>query len=113
MDYRNKFFDKLLEFTREDKISLFDSTDGRSISFVESILKNYREKFPNRRLIFFLDNFHLLQLDSDQDGRDKFIDKDINYNDGYTIAELFALAENHPYNENDNKKLTSKFGFNN
>lgn len=72
MDYRNKFFDKLLEFTREDKIALFDSTDGRSISFVESILRNYREKFPNRRLIFFLDNFHLLQLDSDQDGREKY-----------------------------------------
>jgi hypothetical protein len=45
-------------------------------------------------------------------GKDKF--KDIKYNEnGYTIAELFAIASNHPYNEVENKKLTSQFGFNN
>jgi hypothetical protein len=43
-------------------------------------------------------------------GRDKF--KNINYNnDGYTIAELFAIANGEQLDSEN--KITSKFGFNN
>lgn len=73
MQEREQFFKRLLEYSREDKFLLFDSTDGRTLSFIESILRNYREKYPNRRLCLFLDNFHLLQLDtSNVDGREKY-----------------------------------------
>lgn len=72
MNCRESFFSKFLEFARQDRVVLLDSIDGRSISFVESILKNYREKFPERKLIFFLDNFHLLQIDGNVDGREKY-----------------------------------------
>ena len=72
MEARERFFKKLLEYGREDKFMLFDSTDGRSLSFVESLMRHYREKYPSRRLVLFLDNFHLLQLDSEIDGREKY-----------------------------------------
>ena len=72
MECRDSFFDRFLEFGRQDKVVLFDSIDGRSIGFVETILKNYREKFPDRKLIFFLDNFHLLQIEGAIDGREKY-----------------------------------------
>ena len=72
MDARERFFKKLLDFGREDKFMLFDSTDGRSLSFVESLFRHYRDKYPSRKIVLFLDNFHLLQLDSDIDGREKY-----------------------------------------
>lgn len=72
MEERDIFYKQMLEYSREEKMTLYDSTDGRSITFIETIIRNYREKYPNRRIIFVLDNFHLVQLDSDISGREKY-----------------------------------------
>lgn len=71
-DEREIFYKKFLSYAREDRFVLYDSIDGRSLDFIETLLRTYRDKYPNRRLYFFLDNFHLVQLNNGSEGREKY-----------------------------------------
>lgn len=72
IEERDIFYKKYLQYAREDRFVLYDSADGRSLEFIRTLLRNYREKYPNRYIYLFLDNFHLTQLDGDKTGREKF-----------------------------------------
>ena len=71
-EQRDIFFKKYLQYAREDRFVMYDSSDGRSLDFIRTLLRNYREKYPSRYIYLFLDNFHLTQLNSDKSGREKF-----------------------------------------
>lgn len=58
------------------RLVLKDSTDGNSLSAAESMIKYYRDKFPNRNLVYVADNMHKFtdfQSASDQRMRHKTI----------------------------------------
>lgn len=71
-EQRDIFFKKYLQYARDDRFILYDSADGRSLGFIRTLLRNYREKYPQRNIYLFLDNFHLTQLEDDKSGREKF-----------------------------------------
>ena len=72
MDARSTSYAKLLDLMKQEKIVIFDAEDGKSTDFVNTILKTYRDKYPERNIWLFIDNFHLLSASSDISGREKY-----------------------------------------
>lgn len=48
------------ELVKNGRIIVKDSTDGKSIAYADSLIKYYRQKFPDRNIVYVLDNFHKL-----------------------------------------------------
>jgi replicative DNA helicase len=59
--YREKGYSIIRDLTSRGRLILKDANHGRSLAFVESLIKYYREKYPKRKIVFLLDNFHKLQ----------------------------------------------------
>lgn len=51
----------MMDLARRGRLILKDANDGQSLIFVESLMRYYRGKYPERRLVFVLDNFHKLR----------------------------------------------------
>jgi len=58
---RNKGYKGLLELAKEGRFIMKDSNDGQSLAYIESLIKYYKEKYPDRNLVYVLDNFHKIQ----------------------------------------------------
>lgn len=61
---RNLSFKEVGGWINEGRLLILDSEDGRSFDFFASSLRNIREKHPGKKIIFFLDNLHLLTSES-------------------------------------------------
>jgi len=57
---RNAGYETLRQLGAEGRLILKDSGNGNSLAFSESLVKYYRSKYPSRRLVYILDNFHKL-----------------------------------------------------
>lgn len=60
-EIRDKAYAALKNLVRDRKLVVKDQTAGATLAFTEALVRYYREKFPEKRIIFFLDNFHKLQ----------------------------------------------------
>jgi DNA primase catalytic core len=58
---RNKGYQSIVDLAREGRFIMKDANDGQSFAYIESLIKFYREKYPNRNLVYVLDNFHKIQ----------------------------------------------------
>jgi hypothetical protein len=67
ISYRN-----LVTLCRENKLVVLDSNKGKSIDYIRNTVRQYAELYPNKRVIFFVDNFHLVDMPGYEDGRIKF-----------------------------------------
>lgn len=72
MQEREISYKKLFSLAKDDRYVVLDSTDGRTLDFVQTIIRTYTERYPSRHLFFFLDNFHLMQVPGYEDGRTKY-----------------------------------------
>lgn len=61
LTYRDKGYDKLLTLGRDGRFIMKDANDGYTLSYAERLIRYYKEKYPNRNLVYVLDNFHKLQ----------------------------------------------------
>lgn len=64
MNERNIAFREIGGWINEGRLILLDSENGRSFDFLASSIRNIRDKHPAKKIIFFLDNLHLLVTDS-------------------------------------------------
>ena len=60
MNERTIAFKEIGSWVNEGRLVLLDSESGRSFEFMSSSIRNIREKHPNKKIVFFLDNLHLL-----------------------------------------------------
>lgn len=67
VSYRN-----MMQLVQEGRFGIFDANYGKSISIMRTIIKKFRSKRPDTKLIFFLDNFHQLDAKSEAEGRHKY-----------------------------------------
>jgi len=51
----------LKDLIKEGRIVLKDANHGSSLGFSERIIRYYKNKYPNRNIVYILDNFHKLQ----------------------------------------------------
>lgn len=59
-DRRQVGYSIVRELVKDGRLIVKDSTDGKSIAYADSLIKYYRQKFPNRNIVYVLDNFHKL-----------------------------------------------------
>ena len=57
---REAGYSKVFELAKEGKLVVKDVTHGGSLAFAECLIQYYKNKYPGRRVVYFLDNFHKL-----------------------------------------------------
>ena len=95
MAEREISFQNLFKLVREERLVVLDGEDGSSIDFVNSVVKHYSEAHPGKRVIMFVDNFHLLSLPGSEEGRTKYktLSKDLKQICTSYGATIFTTAE--------------------
>lgn len=58
---RETGYSRLLDLTRRGRLVIKDANDGSSLGYAESLIKYYQDKYPDRQVVYFLDNFHKLR----------------------------------------------------
>jgi len=67
-DKRNDGYNKLRDLALAGRLVVKDITHGGTLPFAENVIMYFQEKFPNRRVVYILDNIHKLR---DYDGKDE------------------------------------------
>lgn len=95
MAEREISFQNLFKLVREERLVVLDSENGSSIDFINSTIKHYAELYPEKRVIMFVDNFHLLSLPGSEEGRTKYkiLSKDLKSICTTYGATIFTTAE--------------------
>lgn len=61
LEYREKGYDKLITLGKAGRFIMKDANDGCSLSYIDKLIHYYKDKYPDRNMIYILDNFHKLQ----------------------------------------------------
>jgi DNA primase catalytic core len=61
LKFREKGYDKLSDMGKNGRFILKDANDGYSLSYVERLIRYYKDKYPDKNMVYVLDNFHKLQ----------------------------------------------------
>lgn len=68
---RSEGYNVIKEMMKNFCLVLKDSNDGNTLSYADSLIRYYRERFPDRRIVYFLDNMHKLQEFGDVAGDER------------------------------------------
>jgi len=70
---REAGYSGLIDLTRKGRLVIKDANDGMSLGYAESLIKYYQDKYPDRQIVYILDNFHKLRdFESMGDERTRF-----------------------------------------
>lgn len=71
LERRGFGYAKIAELAQEGKLIVKDASAGGSLAYGESLVKYYQDKYPNRQIVYFLDNFHKLNEASGMSEKDE------------------------------------------
>lgn len=57
---RQEGYQKIMGLMERGRIIVKDANDGISLAFADNMIRHYKEKYPDRNVIYILDNFHKL-----------------------------------------------------
>ncbi len=57
-ELREKGYRKIIQMIKDEKIVLRDASDGNSLMYAEALVRKYRDKYPDKNIVLFCDNFH-------------------------------------------------------
>lgn len=69
---RDISYRRIMDLVQEGRFGIFDASYGKTVSLMRNIIKKFKTNRPDTKLIFFLDNFHQLDSNSDAEGRHKY-----------------------------------------
>lgn len=69
---REAGYKKVRKLASAGKLVIKDTNHGCSIAFIESFIQYYKDKYPKRRIVYILDNFHKLTDFPGKDERVRF-----------------------------------------
>lgn len=69
---RENAWGNLMQYFNNDKLVIVDSEKGKSIDFINYMIKTLSEKHPEKRVMMFVDNFHLVSIGGYDEGRGKY-----------------------------------------
>lgn len=95
MREREISFGNLFSLVKEERMVVLDSENGTSIDFINSTMKHYTERYPDKRVMMFIDNFHLLSAPRGLSGREKYqtLSKDLKQVCTTHGGTIFTTAE--------------------
>lgn len=65
-------YQKVTQLAKEGRLIIKDVTHGGSLAFAEGLIQYYQDKYPDKQVIYFLDNFHKLNDYKGLDERIRF-----------------------------------------
>lgn len=71
-EWRNKGYQRVRELALQGRLVVKDINHGGSLPFVENLIQFHQDKYPSRRIVYFLDNFHKLMDFGNKDERVRF-----------------------------------------
>jgi len=69
---REDGYNKVKKLVKAGRMIIKDANDGISLAYADRLIRYYRQKFPKRRIVYVLDNFHKLQDFASKDERVRF-----------------------------------------
>ena len=71
---RNSGYSALRGLMSAGRLILKDANDGLTLAYAESVIRYYKEKYPQRNIVYVLDNFHKLRdfAESEESERTRF-----------------------------------------
>ena len=70
-EMREQGYRKLIQMIKDEKIVIKDSSDGQSLMYSESLVKKYRDRYPDKKIVLFVDNFHKLPDLAEMQGHER------------------------------------------
>lgn len=52
------------DWVRDERLIVKDAINGTSVEYLGNLIRYYRDKYPNRKIVVFCDNFHKLSTES-------------------------------------------------
>lgn len=71
-DKRLKGYQRIRELGQQGRLVVKDITHGSTLPFAENLICYYQDKFPDRRVVYILDNIHLLTDFANKDERVRY-----------------------------------------
>ena len=59
-DLRESAYKDITRLVTDEKLVLKDASSGSSLAYAEALAKSYRQRFPEKNVVLFIDNFHKL-----------------------------------------------------
>ena len=69
---RETSWKKYIKLCGENKLKVLDAEKGKSIEYINSTIRQLSEMHPDKQILFFVDNFHLIESAGDEEGRFKY-----------------------------------------
>lgn len=57
-DLREQGYRKVIQAIKDERIVIRDASDGQSLIYAEALVRKYRDKYPEKNIVLFCDNFH-------------------------------------------------------
>jgi len=57
---RNEGYNNIVDLAKRGRLLIKDANDGISISYADNLIRRMKEKYPDRNIVYVLDNFHKL-----------------------------------------------------
>jgi len=61
VERRNTGYQAIRNLIKNGRLILKDANDGVSLAYADSLIRYYKEKYPDRNVVYILDNLHKLQ----------------------------------------------------
>lgn len=97
-DKRQVGYERVQQLAQQGRLIIKDMNHGMTLPFIESLITYYQRKYPERHVMFFLDNFHKLSgYEGYKDERVKWktISQDTKRVVGRRRCAIFATVEYH------------------
>lgn len=72
VQHREDGYKALLELVRNGRIILRDASNGASFAYGENLIRYYKKKYPDRNIVYLLDNLHKTPDFKDMEPRQRF-----------------------------------------
>lgn len=73
LEDRDEGYNRLLDMAKRGRLIIKDANDGVSIAYADNLIRRMKEKYPDRNIVYVLDNFHKLSdLNNVKDERVRF-----------------------------------------
>jgi hypothetical protein len=70
-DIRQTAYNKIIKMVQNGQLVIKDASDGNGLAYTESLIKYYRDIYPEKNIVLFLDNFHKLPDNAEIQGHER------------------------------------------
>ena len=93
---REQAYKEIINLVKDQKLILSDATNGSSLAYAESLVKEVRENHPTKKIVLFVDNFHKLPDYAEINGHER-VKRISNHLKNMTVANNITVVSTVEY----------------